>query len=718
MSVQTHFFTDPQKISQNRDQAFGPVSTTEFRLTSKFTLAGPEKAFAICKGVILLQPQAGAENKVNLILRPYSQPFPGLNIKYFVYRGLQKSNFFTLDSAPKIIKKTAQTSDFINKINDDFEAFHSELKDAEGKVLPLPDFTAKHIGFDPLTLDNVLLSSFFFKESQFVDGKEKDDFELPMIDMGKSLGNFAQGEGGIDVVLNYGDYQHDFDNGEFIFDLEYARKPFATLSVTGKTPFEQKLQREQSTQFIDITAFYGLFFPEGEVKVSNAISEVDPKAGDPIYNEVLSQLYNKNKVYLYIQSNRHRSYNYYDNYNFSEINNSNLKTGTPNSLIETTYGNLNWPIHIFESDQINSNAYNNISIQLTASFSYEEIALYVLTGAIITKSERKFVVKENLLDLENNNHDSNFTQIVSFKVPNINKDGQKKNISSLIRLTYIGKELNFSSISNYIIWGDKKRHSLYNNIFPNVTVTPLFTSNQNFLVAAVNKESLISYKGFSNYMNESVLNSFVVFQQGKKDVLNSNSNIETITKEKVLFAAKKIETLDNFSIHKTDVFAKDVFAKKMNIDPNLIDYSNYFTSLFGSKYYNLKHYFIKDSDTDIKILSLNFNEELDFDFYNLGISKDELNILKELIPVNASNIDFYLHDALDNPHISSISNISYIKYSLGIIYENSDTGLSVSMPSTPIYIYGINHNFLTSKEYTEYEEKSVLGSIINTINTL
>jgi len=727
MSAKSHFFIESGGFpAQLSSQGFGPQSETVFNLTSRFSLDAPKKAFSICKGVVLIQPQTGNPDKVNLILRPYNQPFPGLNIKYFVYRGLQKSDFFTDDTEPLVKKNEGSYSDFIDKINIDFNAFHKDRVKKEGETttpIPVPPFTAKFIGYEKEKDDDITngifsipLSDFFFKESKFVAAgdtfDEKDDFELPLIDIGKSLGNFAEGECGIDVVLNYGDYKHDFDNTEFAFNLEYARKPFAEITVNGETPFKQKLQREQSTQFIDIAAFYGLFANEDKVETTTSSNEIIAKAGTAIYTDLLFNFFNKNKVYLYIQSNRHRSYNFYNNYTLSETNDSNIKTGTSDNLIETNYGNLNWPVLIFDNNQLNSNDYNDISIALTTSLSYEEIALYILTGSISTESERDFVIKENLLDLENNSLDSTFTKTISFKVPNINEGGQKKNISSLIRFTYIGKELDFSSANNYTVWSDKKRHSLYNNIFPNLTITPVFNSSQNFVTASFNKESLINYKGFSNYMNESVLNGLVVFQEGKKDVVNPDSSIETFAKEKVLFIAKKIETLDEFFLHKTEVFAQGVLAKKADINSSLTDYSNYFSSLYGSKDYNLKHYLIDDLGANIKVLSLNLKDNFDFDFYNLGISKDELDILKELIPVNSSNVNFYLNEEVENS-INNDGIEGYLKYSLGIVFEDVNGILSVTTPSSPIFVYGISHKFLTSMEYTDYEEKSVLQTISN-----
>lgn len=725
MSAQSHFFVESGGLTQSKEQAFGPVSSTQFNLTSKFNLDTAKKAYSICKGVVLIQPQTDNPNKVNLILRPYKQPFPGLNIKYFIYRGLKKSDFFTNDSEPLVIKNEGEYSDFIDKINKDFKAFHEGRKVKNGETvteIPVPPFTAAYIGYDLTAPDSTLLSNLFFKESEFEDKngtlKEKDPFELPMIDMGKSLGNFAKGECGIDVVLNYGDYKNNLTNGEFVFDLGYARKADAKIIADGSTDYKKKLQREQSTQFVDVTAFFGAFSDEGKIEITTSSGETISKTGTTIYSDLLSNFFNKNKVYLSIQSNRHRSYNFYNNYKLSETNDNDIKIGTSDNLIETKYGSLNWPVLIFENNQTNSNDHNVISIGLTTSLVYEEIALYVSTGLISTKSERNFVIKENLLDPQSNNVDSDFTKTVSFKVTNIIEDGQKKNISSLIRLVYIGKEIDFSSANNYIVWGDKKRHSLYNNIFPNLTITPVFNNNQNFLTASFNRESLINYKGFSNYMNESVLNGIVVFQKGKKDIANSNSIIETFAKERVLFIAKKIETLDDFSIHKTEVFAQGVFSKKANIDPNLTDYSNYFSSLYGSKDYKLKHYMIKDLDKDIKTLSLNLKDNLDFDYYNLGITKEELNILKGIIPNNSSNINFYLKEDYEISTSSLEMNTNYLKYSIGIVFENNDGTLSATMPPVPIYVYGISHNFLTTASYTEYEEKSIASSIINTTDII
>ncbi|WP_278022522.1 hypothetical protein [Flavobacterium ginsengisoli] len=356
MSAKSHFFIESGGFpAQLSGQDFGPQSETVFNLTSRFSLDAPKKAFSICKGVVLIQPQTGNPDKVNLILRPYNQPFPGLNIKYFVYRGLQKSDFFTNDTEPLIKKNEGSYSDFIDKINIDFNAFHKDRVKKEGETttpIPVPPFTAKFIGYDAtLTDTTILLSDFFFKESKFVAAgdtfDEKDDFELPLIDIGKSLGNFAEGECGIDVVLNYGDYKHDFDNTEFAFNLEYARKPFAEITVNGSTDFIKKLQREQSTQFIDIAAFYGSHVENGVVTATVSGVQTEKK-GTAIFSDLLNKFWTKNNWYVYIQSDRTRSYDFYKNYKIGE-GSENLKTGLLKDtatneipMAAVTYGASGW----------------------------------------------------------------------------------------------------------------------------------------------------------------------------------------------------------------------------------------------------------------------------------------------------------------------------------------------------------------------------------------
>ena len=707
MSIESHFFIEQDAFLANTAlQSFGPQSSNEFNLTTSFSLSGEKKAYSICKGVVLIQPQTDSTTKVNLILRPFTQPYKGLNVKYFIYRGLKRSDFFTGDLVKTRDTGTpSSTSDFINKINIDYDDFY--------KPLTPPPFPSKFIGYDDsedAPDDSTLLSKFFFKESQFVEAggvfeeEENTAFELPMIDKGKWLGNFADGECGIDVVLNYGDYEHEFDSGEFVFNLSYARAVKAKITLSGgESTVEKKIKREQITQFIDIAAFYGLFIPEGKVNVHNPQGEVSAKNGTAIYNDLLVSFFNKHKVYIYISSDRNRSYNYYDNYQLSQININNIRLKVLDDYTETTYGEHSWPIQIVDINQVSSNNYCEISIQLITSPSYEEIAFYGLNGDIVSNSNRGFVIKKDILNSQNNNQETAFSQAVLFKVPNVDVSGQKRSVSSLIRILYKGNIV-FNPLDIDALWEDKKRYFLYNDIFPNLTISTNFNSNQEIKIISFEKEKIISYQGFSNYMSESILHGYIMFHKGKKIIVDSDLSQNILVKDRVLFISKKIETLDDFTIHIPKILTKGACSSAFRMGTNIDDYPDYMRSVYGFSY-NIKKHQINDEGTNIHILSLDIEGQYDYCFYNLGLTGEELNILKGIIPTNSTNVNFYFHDELSNPHENISSRTPYFKYSLGIIYE-SNGGLSVELPINPIYVYGFNHHFLSSKEYSDFEEKA------------
>lgn len=697
MSVQTHFFTDPQKISQNREQSFGPVSTTEFRLTSGFTLDGPQKAFAICKGVILLQPQTGAENKVNLILRPFTQPFPGLNIKYFVYRGLQKSDFFTTDSAPKIIKKTGETSDFINKINEDFEVFHNELKDADGKTIPLPGFAAQFIGFDPLVLNDTLLSSFFFKESQFIEGKEKDDFELPMIDMGKSLGNFANGECGIDVVLNYGDYHHDFDNSEFVFDLEYARKPLATLSVTGETPFKQKLLREQSTQFIDIAAFYGLFVPEYAVDVVSGGAKTNKKDAE-IYNSIINNFYTKNNWYVYIQSDRTRSYDFYGNYKLGESV-KNLKTGLledPTTKVvpmtTATYGTLEWPVLINNQAQANTVTTNNLYLQF-ATDNNNNTAFYGQIAKVANAQKDNFINADGLrLPPDETGNYSNLTSTIQLTTPAV----QGKNIATLNILLYHGKVNQYTAGTTVdengelvIVYGQA---NFFDNVFSLIKSETLLKLSADESYSRMTSEKLNLINAFYDKKQQGIS---IVQTLTVNDIIETGID-EPLTVSRVTYITEPIDVMNN-AVSATGSTTPD--TKTTASASGAVTKSKTY-ELPEPYYYNLQLF--TDSTQTITGLELKTLDGSNPTKIILGLTQTENNTIKDLITEDTKNPRLFLIDLFeDENELISPENTKYQKYKVAIVAENTEGENVLSQPEEAVFVYSLDRRYHFSKGYSE-----------------
>src|SRR3989344_4805356 len=347
-AAKSHFFSEVANVSQSVTQTFGPVSEDVFRLTSKFTATAGTKAFAICPGIVAIQPQTGSPTKVNLILRPYQQPIKGVNIRYFIYRGLNKSDF--IDPSGNIIPITSGVSDFITKINTDFFDFHA-------------------------------------------DEEEPPAFDLPKIDQGKTLGTFATGECGIDVVLNYGDYILN-EPDRFAFDYNYARAAEALIDLSAITDeVVLKRRKEQIFQFIDIAAFYGFHcIAEGKV---TTVGDVEHDQST-IYSNVLTSFASKNTYYLYIQSDRERSYDFYGNYRIDAEEPENHLYGTEeNTLTARVYGTDGWPLILETTVQEHAEERNKIYLQLVTD-NNSNVVLYGQTACVDNALRNHFSTIEEL----------------------------------------------------------------------------------------------------------------------------------------------------------------------------------------------------------------------------------------------------------------------------------------------------------------------------------
>lgn len=705
MSAQSHFFIESGGFTQSQEQAFGPVSTSEFNLTSRFSLNSPQKAYSICKGVVLIQPQIGNPNKVNLILRPYKQPFPGLNIKYFIYRGLQKSDFFTADTDPLIIKNEGTYSDFIDKINIDFKAFHEGRKVKNGETvteIPVPPFTASHIGYNPAVPDSTLLSNFFFKESEFEDKngtlEEKDPFELPMIDMGKSLGNFAQGECGIDVVLNYGDYKNNLTNGEFIFDLGYTRKAAAKIIADGSTDYMKKLQREQSTQFIDIAAFYGLFVPEHSVDIVSGGTKTSKK-GYEIFNSIINSFYTKNNWYIYIQSDRTRSYDFYGNYKLEESV-ENLKTGLledPStkvvSMTTGTYGTFGWPVLINNQSQANTVTQNNLYLQFTTD-NNNNTAFYGQIAKVANAQKDNFINADGLrLPPDEEGNYGNLTSTIQLTTPAI----QGKNIASLNILLYQGKINQYTAGTTLDENGDLiilyGQANFFDNVFSLIDAKPLLKLSTDVSYSRMTSEKL-------NLINE----FYDKKQQGISIVqtLTVNDIIETGIEEpskvaRVTYLTEAVDVMNN-AVSATGSTTPD--TKTTASASGAVTKSKTY-ELPEPYYYNLKMF--TDSTQTITGLELKTLDGSTPTKIILGLTKTENDAIKELITDDTKNPRLFLIDLFeDENELISPENIKYQKYRVGIVVEDYEGNNKLSQPNEAVFVYSLDRRYHFSKGYSEY----------------
>lgn len=709
MPAQSHFFVEPGGFTQNPEQSFGPVKnneSNEFRLTSKFAINNPKKAFAICKGVVLVQPQNGSDTKVNLVLRPYKQPFPGMNIKYFVYRGLQKSDFFTNAAEPKVISNEGTVSDLIDKINKDFKAFHEgrvEIINNISTPIPVPDFTAKYIGFDPAIPDATLLSDFFFKESEFVAAgntfDEKNDFELPMIDSGKTLGSFAEGECGIDVVLNYGDYKNNFDNSEFVFDLNYARGTEAVISLSG-TDLEKKLQREQITQFLDIAAFYGLHTANDAVTVDIGGTKTTKK-GEQIYTEVINNFATKNNWYIYIQGDRTRSYDFYGDYKIvPETSLTNLKTGLLEdaethlvAMTETQYGTSGWPLIINTQQQADTVVNNNLYLQLVTD-NNNNTMLYGQIANLANAQKDSFINADGLRsapDAEGNY--SRLTTTVQLTTP----AAQGENIASISQLIYQGVSYNYIKGTTINEEGENVtvvgQPNFFDDVFSLINAKPLLVLNGNSEFSKVTSEKLNLVNHFYDKKQQGIS---VVQTLTVNDVIETGVE-ETPTVARVTYITEAGDVMNN-AVSATGSTTPD--TKTSASAGGTVSKSKTY-ELPDPYYYN--RILFTDSTQTITGLELKTLDGSTPGKIILGITKDENDRLKTLIADGFKNPRLFLIDLFeDGNELVSPENVKYQKYRVGIVVENAEGKNKLFEPIDSVFVYSLDRSYHFSREYSEY----------------
>lgn len=697
----SHFFTNPSAIVQSDLQAFGPVSENVFRLTSKFTVSGASnKAFAICKGIVLVQPQTGNANAVNIIIRPYIQPIAGLNIKYFIYRGLIKSDFFANDL---VIATGSNTSDFINKLNASFLEFHK----AED---PVPVFLAKFIGYDPTNhMDSLMLSNFFFKESAYVESNgefaESGDtaYELPLVEMGASLGNFIQGECGMDIVLNYGDYKLPLPNDEFLFDLAYARSNEATIELAvGLSDFEKKLKREHIFQFIDAAAYFGFHCIEGGIVEVNSGGVKTNKKGVDIYNDVINKFFTKNNIYLYIQSDRTRSYNFYGNYKIGDANTNSLKMGmTEATMVEKPYGTMDWPLIIDNVVQTHGNTSNKLFLQLVTDNNVNTM-LYGQVAQIDNAQHNNFCNADYLkLPNDLNNSPSIYTKAVEISNPSVGPDNAKLNIATFNVVLYQGKIYKYKTgqpVDGSGVTTDTAQPNFFDDVFDLINGESLLVAGSTgYSTMLSQKLKLINHYYDNTQYGISTVQTTIV-----EDTIDTGVE-DSPTLLRITYVTESIDMLNT------------VTSLSGTVSNDTKSFPSVSGSVAGGKTYRLPEPFyynlisFTDSTQLINGMKLKASDDSIPNKIILGLTKSENDLLRELIFVNnIVNPRLFLLDLFgDGNQLISIENILYQKYRAGIVGELSGEELKLYMPPTDVMVYSLDRKYHFTHDYAKYVKEDI-----------
>lgn len=686
--------------------SFGKISSTEFSTTSVISFSGVCKVYAICKGQVFLQPMSGAGNEgnVNLILRPFKQPINGLAIKYFIYRGLKKSDFF---ADGKLLATSQTESKLVDKVNTEYDNFYKNRDDK-------PEFfLASFLGYRELTdtaqKETDLLDEYFFKISE--TETEKVAFELPMVERGTLLGS-AESTLGIDVVLNEGDFFMKYDPNPFQLNLKYARAKEHVLKVNqSNTLYRQKLVRESASMFMDIAAFYGLHAQGGGKVYTNASTEPLTKAAN-IYG-LIEKYQTKNTTYLYIQSNRQRSYDFYENYQYSETDITNVKVGTEaNNLLKETFGvKEDWAVKAFDN-------VNQLVLQLTTD-NYTDAAVYVKTGILnrnITH-EDYYLRNDNILQKPSTDPnvtiDVNYTKPITFDVIKTGTENGAENIPicNFIQLICETKKLlvqteevtntdtNTTETVNYYLKD-------IDDVFGMIDESPVIQNKQDHELHYVVDQNLLLVN-FNNATGGKDIAT--VTSKRTQDIIQKNED-ETLSRV-------TYETLLHNIRQSNNTFTESLSAYSDNTNSGTIHYDKSKNNFYQPENpYYLKTQVFTDNQSGNTVTGLTLEVQTGGlpSKKLLGLTKDEndiyLNILSEKDTTGVkkyNNAKFYLKNLLGNEedYYTTTEGVKYRLYELYLIAEDREGKIALlkpSEPTKPVQVSTIDQCVFATQEYSKY----------------
>ncbi|WP_299767413.1 hypothetical protein [uncultured Dokdonia sp.] len=677
-------------FTQVANQSFGPVDENQFRTTATVSFSGSKDIYALCMGTVFLQPQTGDTSKINLVLKPFKQPVNGLNIKYIVYRGLEKSDFITTDG--KVAGSETSGSGFVKYIWAQYNKFYNV-----GNGETAPEFKASFLGYphtpEELQLQETthLMDQYFFKIASIDETTSEEDpmtsYDLPIIPRGVHLGK-ATGSIGIDIVLNDGDYIIENDTLPFQLNLEYARDSFYVIDTATETDaFVKKRLKEVATKFIDVAAFYGLHANgAGKLYVDAVDAPLTTK------EEIASRLQNyhtKNNFYLYIQANRQRSYNFYGNYTHSEGNDNTIKIGaTEDNLSETTFGTNGWPIHIFNQGQDPATENNTVTFQLTTD-TYDGAALFVQIGELASPHEENFVRGINLLQELSNaaaaEIDIRYTKTLQLTIPSIGADA----ITSFSHCIYEGKIL-----------------EIKDDIYPDQV---FYLKDIDDVFGLINAQSVFSLEGgnLPTVVNEQL--QIIDFPNS-----SSNKDIGAIRSQKVedkiqtgenMFQGRvTYETLMNTTKRDASPYLKKSTPTSDRAKSGFDSFGVEQRAFYAPKPpYSLRTSLFTDNVSN-KITSVVLEVEYAHLITKkiLGLTSDENGLLKD-IAQNVINPKVYFQNTLynDDDVYLSIENIRYSIYNLSVVGENIFGELTLFQMPNPIRVYSVDGFVFFTDEYAK-----------------
>jgi dienelactone hydrolase len=678
-----YFFTEPGSLSSTiNTQYFGPVlfgpipdpndptdlfytyDKKVFNVTTVFNLTAPAKAFACQDSMMIVQQYVdittGLINPdlVNIILKPIK----GLDIsftpvKYYIYRGLLKSSF---------ISGTAITPDDPNTKTQFITKFWNGWRNQKAVLgqPALPDPTLQSFGFD-LTLANATLVEEIFNSDQSAN-TAVNNLQAIKVDEGEWIGNFGINNIGFEIVI---------DTENFKVDLEYIRKSNFIIDVTAlanvtpvtnESKFNLKSQREVVLNFVDPAAFFGMHIEAG-ISVAGTNT---PKTNDLLYNDIVNKFFNKDCLYINVESEKDFSYNFYDNYGDSSHINVKLSKSTDSIAVvrEFDYGVDRFPLIIFRTAaEFQNPDFIRTKLELRLRIDDNLVPLLFfenpkLVGSSSLLKSSNFIDEKLLIDSAN----AGWTIEIPLDLPTVQFNSAKVNMAYIARLQYFRQKENSASPSTVF-----KNASYLDAVFGGINL-PASNVNTVFNNIKNTKRTLVNGNNFT-YVSETG-----VYIDPDKVVLYANSDFPFRQSReaypKIDFSAFNFNTLGS----KSPVLPKHILYNKWRVD-QAVGVTLDIIEIAG---YNKDH-----RPTNVE------------NIYFLGVTRAEFDILKNLTGVSNQHQRYIAFEEI--PNQQDITNgTPYKKYKLKIQGLNTDGVVSVVAPATDIFVFGSCLNMLCSKNFS------------------
>ena len=677
----SHFFVEHTKlgevdINNAAADAFGPVENyleTKYRTTSfirrNTAISDPVKVFAICDGRVLIQPVTDAPDKVNLILKPETNYYAPLKIKYFIYRGIRKVDLIANDNIIFVgdSNVTQPQPEFLEKLWETFESYNASIPNAP----PLYFFPANLIGYNPSDSQETLIDEIFNRYESATN-------QLPCACVGMHLGYFTD-RIGLDIVLDDGDYQLE-QQELFKFNLEYARKSdhvFDTTTINNPTnnPVIIKRYREYILRFLDAAAFWGSHMDCGAINLENNVRLQDVS---DIYTHILNKYQTKDKVYIHIMEEKGRSYSYYDE--DDNVSNPNNKRKVYFGLSDNPsvgYNKTNgWPILIqkYDSQEIDTTIYGCLDYKIDNSIHQIERFIAINVFAPSNLNSQKFLKKIKPNIVEGNGKHRFLTCAFA----------QGGNVCA----SFIFINCNFKQKLPLI--SDNYVNEYFNELWP-ANIKRTFAVNDNF-------------SSWCTYDRNRIINLDEILSTGA--IIQNKVFFDTVgtnIKRRLYVAALKENTTNNVEYNNLNI-GNFTSGFKQLADSEYIQYlynDNDF-SVYKGSCYDME--IIEDVDTLTLFHDKNVLKRKSF--FQLGIAEEEyITLITDLLTEkeDADNIFFYLEET---PFLKPSGSETVRKFKLGLSYENNEKTIVTYFPSAVFYVYTIDGCYFFSKKYSDYQPQS------------